>query len=32
LVFLVHPTLTAAEIDYTVQVAIQVLNDASQKE
>jgi dTDP-4-amino-4,6-dideoxygalactose transaminase len=32
LVFLVHPTLTAAEIDYTAQVATQVLNDAAQKE
>jgi dTDP-4-amino-4,6-dideoxygalactose transaminase len=32
LVFLVHPTLTATEIDYTVQVATHVLNDASQKE
>jgi dTDP-4-amino-4,6-dideoxygalactose transaminase len=32
LVFLVHPTLTTTEIDYTVQVATHVLNDAAQKE
>ena len=32
LVFLVHPTLTVEEIEYTAQVATQVLNEASQKE
>jgi dTDP-4-amino-4,6-dideoxygalactose transaminase len=32
LVFLVHPTLTMEEIEYTAQVATQVLNEASQEE
>jgi dTDP-4-amino-4,6-dideoxygalactose transaminase len=32
LMFLVHPTLTADEIEYTAQVATQVLNEASKKE
>ena len=31
LVFLVHPTLTEEEIEYSAQVATQVLNEASQK-
>lgn len=31
LAFLVHPTLTVEEIEYTARVATQVLNEASQK-
>jgi dTDP-4-amino-4,6-dideoxygalactose transaminase len=32
IVFLLHPTLTVEEVEYTIQVATQVFNQASSKD